>query len=473
MASTRPSKKVGFAALAALLAVGQAERSAAECPSWYEAASIGGGPAAAKLRVDPAEAENLGQEIGRFWQSSNSSLGHNFDGGCPSSVWWLPSEPPLRGIRAFLGSPDCHASTCPFGDLTLVVEEQDAFGSEAYFIAFRVDETPAATRRWDYARTVAGPSPKVAPLEKTPQPTIVDYEPHQGPNIKLTLHYPDLAAHVHAVQGPGDTVLPASAVISSWHLYGAVDDLGREVEGWTLLDVVPYVDGGATKEIVVSCFAHRYLALGVGFDGGAGPEVASRLVGRPQENDYCGNVFDTQGFVVPFDGGDPPCAPPELAVVDPCTGGYPHPMWSGAVDLAPLTGQYVRLLGFSPPFTCFAGTAEVLLPAEPACLIQVKNLKLARAPGAVELAWDPLIGAESYDVVRGSLSALTEGSLGDVLCLADDVAGTAAVDVTGEVPPPGEAFIYAVRPNGVQGFEYYGHSSAHTPRLPASGDCTQ
>jgi hypothetical protein len=78
--------------------------------------------------------------------------------------------------------------------------------------------------------------------------------------------------------------------------------------------------------------------------------------------------------------------------------------------------------------------------------------------------------ADSYDFVRGSLSALTESAggveLGTLVCLEDDSADpdTAGNEDT-ETPPPGEAFFYLGRFHAAPGAGSYGGSSRNRDRM--------
>jgi hypothetical protein len=251
-----------------------------QCPTGTRAfASVGGGTSTDKLRIDPGGAENLGNETGRFWQSSDSSLGNNFDGGCPSQGesqvgggWWQVSRTTMRGIEGWISGSGCIASSCPAGDLTVLVEEQNAVGDDAYFIAFRIDETPAELRRWDLSRTHAGPFPAVVTMERFPVPIVLGALNLGGGEFLLKLEFPDVAPNVHS----------ASSVVKSYDLYRFTGDQapGRDAGSWTPIGQWPYLNGPTIADAVVSCGAQDvYLALGNTFHGGAGPDVVSTLVG--------------------------------------------------------------------------------------------------------------------------------------------------------------------------------------------------
>lgn len=92
------------------------------------------------------------------------------------------------------------------------------------------------------------------------------------------------------------------------------------------------------------------------------------------------------------------------------------------------------------------------------------------------LRWNDLGSGSLYDAIRGDVRALRSAGgvvdLGVVACVEND-----STDLTTRtlpdtlVPPPGEAFFYAVRRNPAGSGLGYGLSSAGEPRLPASGDC--
>ncbi|MBI4242427.1 MAG: hypothetical protein HY613_11995 [Candidatus Rokubacteria bacterium] len=106
--------------------------------------------------------------------------------------------------------------------------------------------------------------------------------------------------------------------------------------------------------------------------------------------------------------------------------------------------------------------------------LPIVELEVAQ-PSPTLLRWNFLGTGVTYDAVRGGVGALRSVGgmvdLGVVTCIEND-----STDLTtrgledAAVPLPGEAFFYAVRANAAGGFGY-GLSSAHEPRVPASGDC--
>jgi hypothetical protein len=91
------------------------------------------------------------------------------------------------------------------------------------------------------------------------------------------------------------------------------------------------------------------------------------------------------------------------------------------------------------------------------------------------ITWTAVEGAEAYDVVRGSVSALLESGssvpLGPLTCVAPAIPGTSATD--GAVPAPGQAFFYVFRIRWANEHDVYGRSSGGRDRVPGFGDCAQ
>ncbi len=296
----------------------------AQCFSTRVFASIGGGASTDKLRIDPNGAQNLGNEIGLFWSSAHSGFGNNFAGGCPSSDagqpgggWWKTTQGGLRGIEGVLGTGGCLASSCPSGDLTVVVQDQSPAGNDAFFIALRVDSTPAQIRWWDLARVDPSPSPSVLPLQPFPALTLRAVAYQGGGSFLLELELADVAANVHAVQGSGDLPLPASSVVARYDLYRHVGtaDPGRDASAWTLDQQHPYADSHAVVHAIATCVepgSDVFFALGVSFDGGAGADVASRYVGAALRIECQSPGAPTPAGVVP-DGHHIPGAPLTMA----------------------------------------------------------------------------------------------------------------------------------------------------------------
>jgi hypothetical protein len=283
---------------------------------------------AERLRIDTSFSFNQGEEIARFWDPQDSTRGNNFGGTCPSNdpgqtfgEWWSDQSamaPGLRGVRGSISGVGCFASSCPDGDLVLVVEDwgpsgPPGYGDTAFFVALRTPlDAPEAggNRRWDFA-LVDNPaqgdaSPTTIEMGQFPEPLVVSSDNLGGGQIGLDVVYPDVAPNVHAVRADG-TPLPASSVVAGYDLYEfvGISDPGRTAsEGWTLIDHKPYEDGPADSEIVTSCpptSADTFLALGLTFEGGSGPEVKSALVGRSVQLECGGIGIPSPAGAVPDD----------------------------------------------------------------------------------------------------------------------------------------------------------------------------
>ncbi len=100
-----------------------------------------------------------------------------------------------------------------------------------------------------------------------------------------------------------------------------------------------------------------------------------------------------------------------------------------------------------------------------------------RVEGAATVAgWNFLGSAVLYDVIRGGTKALRSiggmVDLGVVTCIENDSTDLTTRNLADTVLPlPGEAFFYLVRQAPAGSGLGYGASSAHEPRIPASGDC--
>ena len=97
-------------------------------------------------------------------------------------------------------------------------------------------------------------------------------------------------------------------------------------------------------------------------------------------------------------------------------------------------------------------------------------------PAATTLRWNFLGSGMLYDAIRGNTKALRSiggiADLGVVTCLENDSTDLTTRGLADATSPlPGEAFFYLVRQSPAGTGMGYGFSSAHEPRLPASGDC--
>jgi hypothetical protein len=295
-------------------------------------ATVGGGGTTDKVRILPGSSRGgvtgaLGSEIGRFWQSSNSAFGHNFVPGdadfrmagdrCPSQGatqvgggWWQVSNTTKRGISGWVSGVGCEAETCPVGDMTVIVEDYGPTGppglnDTAHFIGFRVDETPGGQRYWDLAK-VAPPETDLLFIEY-PVPTVTSSF-KQGTDRVVTLNFANVSFHVHGQTGTGP--LPATDIVASYDLMvhtGDTDPGRLRYAGnceapnpggrcWTLVQKTPFSGFGPEGVVAVipceSVTKDSFVALGVSFKGGVGPDVPSTLVGRSLQIECDPNLAD-------------------------------------------------------------------------------------------------------------------------------------------------------------------------------------
>ncbi len=181
-------------------------------------------------------------------------------------------------------------------------------------------------------------------------------------------------------------------------------------------------------------------------------------------------ILQEEGILAPF-GGNSSCAQGATHIIyNPCTGAFTEVSFLSSIFDCRHVFVEGPDVGISPPHCSMIDPTTINLVL-PSCLVQVRDVSMRRVSGELRVYWRPFGCAGNFDVIRGTVSALESASVGDVICLADDRPPPYAADLTGEDPPPGEAFFYLVRPNGPAGFEHYGYSSSESQRTPASGDC--
>ena len=97
------------------------------------------------------------------------------------------------------------------------------------------------------------------------------------------------------------------------------------------------------------------------------------------------------------------------------------------------------------------------------------SLKVETAAGQTRVKFSPVLGALTYDVVRGQVSALQRAGLttdlGFVTCLAENTTVTQTTDSVS--PPAADALFYLFRDN----YAGYGNSSDGSLRQASGGDC--
>jgi hypothetical protein len=256
----------------------------------------GGSDSTENVRISPGyPGQAPGNEIGRWWDSSDTALSSNFgpnDGTCPSGGWWSALMNGNLQIDGILDGPGCVGyAGCPGQEMTVVVEDYGPPGppgvdDTAFYVGFRVDDTPANLRRYDYGRTDNGePGNSTFPFLEFPFLNVTGSSSDAG-SVTINYTLADQAAHVHTATGAGDMPLSTDSVVAEWHvlIYEGTEDPGRDRNaGWALEQRIAYVPGGGSGTLSVPWLNPpnaTWLAVGIGFDGGASGIVDSALVGR-------------------------------------------------------------------------------------------------------------------------------------------------------------------------------------------------
>ena len=163
---------------------------------------------------------------------------------------------------------------------------------------------------------------------------------------------------------------------------------------------------------------------------------------------------------------------------DPCTGGLTLLRESATLDLDPFACTSVVVDGPNIGVECVIIQPSSVAPAPPSCANQFAMWVTGDAASGID--WYRVPCATSYDAIRGTLSAVTQGAsqidLGPVTCLAEDLPQDRTFSITGptdaEAPPVGSVYFYLVRSVSTAVPETYGSSSDNRERLPSSGDCS-
>ena len=279
---------VTVASIAALIA----SDSHAQCPAARSFGTFPGGKVGSQILIDASAFQNNSNELAQFWETGNPAAGTGVGaaGTCPSQDpvvgWWqLAGTTDLRGIRGFVSQPGCTLQACPAvgAFLTFLIEDQTADGSNAGFIAYSADETPAGARWWDLARTDPNATPGstlIHVMDSYPSVVIVG-SAGTPPITTVTNDYPEDAGILfHGVQLPDSTPLLASSQLDSYDVmsFNGTADPGRARSLWTLEKKIVYHDAAIFADsISVPCPTDQttVFAIGLTWDGG----VESELVG--------------------------------------------------------------------------------------------------------------------------------------------------------------------------------------------------
>jgi hypothetical protein len=273
-----------------------------------------------QVGVSPAGVTPVGDEIGRFWTSTDSTLGNNFGGTCLASQFWklntAANQLPNGALRidGAAGAAGCSSNTCPDNTLPLTVVVEDwgtaapGINGDAYFIAWQVAPVlGTAPRTWDFARTgnTAGATQTTFPWVQFPLADVTSSN-RVGNDVSVTLHYADVAPNFHGASGGADgagqlgTPLPATSTIVSFDLmyHVGITDPGRSRSLWTPLTTVPYpgmnVPAVIQNVVCPDQVSDAFIAVGITFEGGNGPDVPSTLVGRATQIECNPNLAEPQ-----------------------------------------------------------------------------------------------------------------------------------------------------------------------------------
>jgi hypothetical protein len=274
----------GIATVLALVAL--AAPASAQCP---QVRSFGGagGKGGATVVIDQSAFQNVfGNEMAQFWQSGNSSNRTGADQAtstCPSQGNVLPPWYSLHGpslnnlVNGFVSTTGCLLPTlCPdVGDsLTFLVEDQTADGSNAGFVTYKVDDTPAGQAWYDLSRTdpLAGSGTLLTHV-MVPYPTVFVTNASGTPPLTVATndYAEDVGIAFHGVSGPANTPLPGSDQIDSYDVVAfSGADPGRDRSLWTPVQKVAYNDAAILSDSVdVPCDGgvNTVLAIGLTIDG--------------------------------------------------------------------------------------------------------------------------------------------------------------------------------------------------------------
>jgi hypothetical protein len=265
-------------------------------------------PLCTRIRIDLSNGTGSdftvnGNERASFYRLSNPSNNNggphfpaNPNANCPSSGWiqtggMFPGTG-FASIKAITASPTCILGWCAADNEQVVTVYEDVSddGTDAGFIVYQVDGTPAELRFYDHGRTVPGnPKGSIATHVLQAYPRVqVAGTAGPPPSTDATNNYADVAINFHGVTGSSNTPLPANAGIQSYdvlYFHGPFGDGpgGRDCANWTHVKSIPYNNASVVSDMVdVPCptsvpgsNAVSWLALGTTFVGGVQSEFVS------------------------------------------------------------------------------------------------------------------------------------------------------------------------------------------------------
>ena len=301
----KPRVKFLIALVAALVVVGLvAPMVSAQCSPGRVVGMTLNGKTNGRIAVD-TDAEitvlNNGTEKGSVWvlgSIANNSCGPQFQaaGVCSTGIDTCPTQTGYQGtpwwakawaattveqmsVYFGIGITGCTLPNCP-GDgavVSILVEDVTADGSDAGFVTYSADDTPAdAYRYYDLSRADASTQPSNDVFHVMHAFPTVNTRNSAGPppNTTVSNDYRDQGnaptKNVWIVNG--GSYLPAQ-ILTSYDIYwfhGGADP-GRVRTGWTYLSSAQYTGGPITADsVIVPCPTEvddTYLAVGMSFDG--------------------------------------------------------------------------------------------------------------------------------------------------------------------------------------------------------------
>jgi hypothetical protein len=117
----------------------------------------------------------------------------------------------------------------------------------------------------------------------------------------------------------------------------------------------------------------------------------------------------------------------------------------------------------------------VVVPHDQGGVVEPIEVGVVETDSGSVVTWGAVTGVQTFDVIRGDLSAIAETpvviNLGSVACIEDNSGDLNTVGWDDSAsPPPNEGFFYLVEYNDGTGSSY-GTESVGKPRAAGAGDC--
>ena len=170
-----------------------------------------------------------------------------------------------------------------------LLEDRTPDGSDAAFIAYMVDASPATRRWYDHARTEPMKQGAVTThrLKPFPRPEMLppaENDARSTARVRIV----DFEGHVHVARGEEDRRLSEGEAIQSFDLLSATgqSEPGRSRSAWKAAGSLPFAQAAIGSiafdaPVCGNSGVRHWVAAGVTFVDG----VESRLVGRPLKID--------------------------------------------------------------------------------------------------------------------------------------------------------------------------------------------